>query len=198
MLFLLNNVIVGNYFCYDYPAYLEVQIEDEYDVSAKKYGLLYSSYGIPNLVLPFFVGVLYDMYGTMLCMTLFTTFVMMGQALIALGGFTMNFNMLLIGRFIYGIGCENQIYTIIIVEWFYHFELSLGMGLSEVLPLAASTAAGLVIPRVYDLYDEPDQCFGYTFGVGFLVTTYSFIAMILLACLDYKMNKHDKKLLKKC
>ena len=78
MLFLLNNVIVGNYFCYDYPAYLEVQIEDEYDVSAKKYGLLYSSYGFPNLVLPFFAGVIYDMYGSRLCMMMFTFFVVLG------------------------------------------------------------------------------------------------------------------------
>ena len=72
------------------------------------------------------------------------------------------------------------------------------MGLSEVLPLIGSTAAGVVIPRVYNLFDEPDQCFGYSFGVGMLITVYSFIAMLALAFLDYRMHKHDEKLLKAC
>lgn len=88
-------------------------------------------------------------------MTVMTFSVMVGQGLVTYGGYTLNFEMLLVGRFIYGIGCENQIYTIMIVEWFYNFELSLGMGLSEVLPLVASTAAGLVIPRVYSEYEDP-------------------------------------------
>jgi hypothetical protein len=34
MLFLLNIVMCGQYFCYDYPAYLEVQIERQYKVTA--------------------------------------------------------------------------------------------------------------------------------------------------------------------
>ena len=78
MLFLINMVVVGNYFCYDYPAYLEVQIEEEYDVSPKKYGLLYSSYGIPNLILPFFSGMLYDRFGSRNCMNFFTSLIMLG------------------------------------------------------------------------------------------------------------------------
>lgn len=107
MLFLLNIVIVGNYFCYDYPAYLEVNIEDEFDVTPQKYGLLYSVYGIPNLVLPFFSGMLYDRYGSRNCMNVFSFLVMVGQGVVMLGGYTMNYNLLLAGRFIYGIGCEN-------------------------------------------------------------------------------------------
>lgn len=138
---------------------------------------------------------LYDRYGARNCMNVFSFLVMSGQGVLALGGYLINYNLLLLGRFIFGIGCENQIYTILVVEWFYHFELAMGMGMSEFLPLCASFSAGLVIPRVYGISDEPDQSFAYSFGIGFLITAFSYLTMLALQCLDYKMHKHDKKLL---
>lgn len=68
----------------------------------------------------------------------------------------MNFNLMLLGRFVYGIGSENLQATLLIVEWFLHFELSLAMGLSEILPLCASLYAGIIIPTVYKMYEEPN------------------------------------------
>lgn len=68
----------------------------------------------------------------------------------------MNFNLMLVGRFVYGVGAENLLATLLIVEWFLHFELNLAMGLSEILPLCASLSAGLVIPRSYNLFEEPN------------------------------------------
>jgi MFS family permease len=106
MLFLLNVVMSGNFFCYDNPAYLETHIEKEYNLSADRYGLLYSSYGA-NLILPLFSGMMYDRFGTRWCMLFFTFLVMLGQAIIMLGGSLMSFRLLLLGRFIFGIGCEN-------------------------------------------------------------------------------------------
>lgn len=67
-----------------------------------------------------------------------------------------------------------------VVRWFNHFELALGMGLSEVLPLCASFAAGLVIPRVYNKSRDPDLDFAFAFGVGFIITAFSYITMIAL------------------
>ena len=107
----------------------------------------------------------------------------------------MNYNLLLVGRFIFGIGCENQIYTIMVVEWFYHFELSLGLGLSEVLPLCASFAAGLIIPRVYIKGEDAEQCFTWSFGVGFLLCLWSYLCMIALQIMDYIVYHRDQKLL---
>jgi MFS family permease len=157
MLFLLNLVVCGNYFCYDYPAYLEVQIEDQFDIPPSRYGLLYSSYGVPNLILPFFTGILYDKYGSRICMTCTTCLILIGQGIFMLGGYLLSFNVMLIGRFIYGSGCENFIASIVIVEWFKEFELSFAMGMSEFLPLIASFMSGVLIPRAFNAGDDPSD-----------------------------------------
>ena len=124
-------------------------------------------------------------------MNISTFFILMGQTLFMMGGYQMNFNLLMAGRFWFGIGCENFMSTVIIVEWFKDYELSLAMGLSEILPLCASFSAGLIIPGVYNLGDAPNECFAGSFSVGFLLCIFSYFSMLALHYLDYKMRKED-------
>ena len=70
--------VMGNYFCYDYPACLESQIEEEFDVTPTTYGYLYSVYAIPNVILPLFGGILFDKYGSRICLVAFTFILMIG------------------------------------------------------------------------------------------------------------------------
>lgn len=199
MLFFANTVLVGSYFCYDYPAFLEVQIEEYFNITADKYSLLYSCYSIPNIVLPLFAGVLYDKYGASKVILVCSFFIMLGQGIITAGAYYLNFDLMLVGRFMYGIGAENLLITLLIVEWFLHFELNLSMGLSEILPLCASLSAGLVIPTAYNMFDleQPNECFLGSFSIGFGLATFSFLSMVAMHCLDVKMRRHDKKLLEK-
>merc|ERR1711937_1033625 len=99
---------MGNYFCYDYPACLEAEIEQEFDVTPQKYGYLYSVYAIPNLILPLFGGILFDKYGNRVCLLVFTTILMIGQGIFTLGGYKMKYWVMLMGRVIFGIGCESM------------------------------------------------------------------------------------------
>lgn len=107
MLLLVNGILIGPYFSYDYPAYLEVEIEKNYGVSTEKYGFLYSMYSLPNLVLPLFSGMLFDRLGTRPVMLACFSLIMLGQFTMMMGGFLMNFKLLLLGRFMLGVGYEN-------------------------------------------------------------------------------------------
>jgi MFS family permease len=78
MLILACFFVMGNYFCYDYPACLEEAIETEFNVTPTGYGLTYSVYAIPNIVLPLFGGILFDKYGNRICLVVFTAILAIG------------------------------------------------------------------------------------------------------------------------
>lgn len=53
-------LITGSYFCYDNPAALEDNIQDDMKISVTDYSLLYSIYSWPNVILSLFGGYLID------------------------------------------------------------------------------------------------------------------------------------------
>ena len=80
---MISGFAFGNYWCYDMPASLEYAIEapkDEggYGVTPSRYGLLYSSFGIPNLFMPILSGILFDKYGTRLTTVFFAILLNIG------------------------------------------------------------------------------------------------------------------------
>lgn len=105
-LFLCLSIIMGPYFAIDNPAELEYYIELTYGVSTKKYALLYSLYALPNMILPLFGGIVLDKIGLHMGLLITSTFVTVGQFICALGGFISSFETILIGRIIFGMGCE--------------------------------------------------------------------------------------------
>lgn len=71
-LFLTCCFVIGNYFCYDNPASLEIQIEEVFGITPQKYGLLYTGYAIPNMFMPIIGGLLYDRFGIRVCLMCFS------------------------------------------------------------------------------------------------------------------------------
>jgi fucose permease len=78
MLFLCAFMVVGPYFCYDFPGALENQIKEKFKVSNIEYASLYSWYSSPNVILPLFGGILFDKIGTANGITLFALFMATG------------------------------------------------------------------------------------------------------------------------
>jgi MFS family permease len=66
ILFLNCIMMIGNYYCYDIPAALHLQMDDfmgrphQFEVL---FSLLYTVYSVPNIVLPFFGGYIVDILG---------------------------------------------------------------------------------------------------------------------------------------
>ena len=148
MLLLGSLFVFGNYFNYDYPGSLENAIKNEFNVSTSTYGLLYSGYALPNIVMPFFSGLFFDKFGTRKGLLMFASLVCLGAFLFTHGGYIMDFNYLLAGRVIYGIGAEAMYVgqSAIISEWFINYELPFAMSMISFVPLFGSFLQGAIIP----------------------------------------------------
>lgn len=182
MLLLCILFIVSVWFCIDYPASLEHNIEKEFRVSETKYGLLYSFFAVPNCVMPLIGGVFFDKFGIRKCLIAFTVLVCVGQGLLMVGGYNMSFNELLWGRIIFGIGCEAMIVgqSAIASSWFLNFELSFAMSVIVCFPMLGSFMLGAIVPTVY----EQTLSFGYVFEIGFIMTLASLLISLVMAFMD--------------
>jgi MFS family permease len=76
-------------------------------LTSTEYGLLYTVYAAPNTILPLFGGILVDKIGTRNALIIFYTFLVLGQGIFMIGGYRKNFHLMLVGRTIYGLGCES-------------------------------------------------------------------------------------------
>ena len=75
-------------------------------MDSTRYSLLYTVYSLPNMLLPIFGGVLLDTIGVRTGLILFCSIAMLGQAVFTFGGYSNNFNTMIVGRVIFGMGGE--------------------------------------------------------------------------------------------
>ena len=131
--------------------------------------------------------------GTRKALLLFTVLICIGQGIFTLGGYHKNFKLMLIGRVIFGIGCENMYVgqSAIISEWFINYELPLAISMISSIPLIGSFMNGAITPKVFIETNN----LGSAFEVGFGLCLCSLALVIFLTCLDYKTCKHDERLL---
>ena len=103
-----------------------------------------------------------------------------------LGGYDENFSLMIVGRIIFGIGCENMYVgqSAIVAEWLINYELPLAISLISSIPLIGSFLNGAVTPRVY-LMKDPNNL-GDSFRIGFLSCLVSLLLVIALTLLDKK------------
>jgi MFS family permease len=72
-------------------------------VDTTRYTLLYSLYSWPNVILSLIGGVLVDrVLGVRIGTVVFSLLITVGQVIFALGGIVDNFNLMLVGRFVFG------------------------------------------------------------------------------------------------
>ena len=183
------------------PASLEIQIElpkDEggFGVSATKYGLLYSSFGIPNLFMPILAGIMFDKFGTRLSTLLFATLLCIGQAIYTFGANEYNFNYLLAGRLVFGFGCCAMYVaqSAFVTKWFINYELSLGMACMSSFPLIGSFLSATVIPNIFTEYNDKvpkENGFYYAHLNGLFVCIICYVGIIILCFLDKYVEKTD-------
>ena len=103
---MLCFAMLSIYYCYDNPAALQNQILDTYNLTSVQYNTLYSIYALPNIIIPFFGGVLTDMLGPRTTVIVFFLCVMLGQGLFAIGASIGYYSLMVAGRCLFGIGSE--------------------------------------------------------------------------------------------
>ena len=151
----LNCVLLlGNYYAYDNPSalnpllrqYLRPVIDD--DAYQYLFGLLYSVYSLPNILLPFVSGYLVDRLGTAWVLMVFSFCVTAGQILFTIGVSLRSVPLMILGRVLFGIGGESiaVAQSCITTRWFLHAELGLALGLNLAVPRVGSVLNSIMSP----------------------------------------------------
>lgn len=130
VLVMMGLVVFGVYYAYDSVVPIADHIISELGVTRAQYGLLFSYYSLPNLLMVLLGGILLDRVGIRKAGMLFVSLCVVGVLMTAFGG-SRSFQLMLWGRLLYGIGAESLSVTQIKVlsKWFRGKEFAFAMGL---------------------------------------------------------------------
>uniref|UniRef100_A0A670I289 Lysosomal dipeptide transporter MFSD1 n=1 Tax=Podarcis muralis TaxID=64176 RepID=A0A670I289_PODMU len=163
----------GSYFCYDNPAALQTQVQEDMKVNTAEFMALYAWYSWPNVVLCFFGGFLIDrVFGIRWGTIIFSTFVCIGQVIFAVGAICNAFWLMEAGRFVFGIGGESLAVAqnTYAVSWFKGKELNLVFGLQLSMARIGSTVNMNIMGWVYSKAQDLIGSMGHTtLGIALLI-----------------------------
>lgn len=179
VLFLASLVTLGSYFCFDFPSVLHNQLfrhfygenADESKSEFEYYfSLLFSLYSLPNLVLPYFGGILSDKYGNNKILLIFSSLVLFGCFIQTFGYIIKSFTILLFGRFIFGLGAETLTVCVntLIAKWFNSYEIALALSIN---------LSGCKLGGVLTAWLSPYLVYYYDFYVASV-----FLSLLSLLC----------------
>lgn len=91
-----------------------------------EFNFLYSLYSLPNIIVPLLGGILIDSKGPRIALILTAGFCVVGQLIFGVGGIKNMWSIMLLGRFVFGIGGEvlHAAQNTVISRWFKASELS--------------------------------------------------------------------------
>jgi MFS family permease len=159
-----------------------------------QFGLLYSVYSWPNVVLPFIGGFIIDRLGVRKMMIAFTTLIAIGQLVVCVGltlqksGDALNSSnawyVMYVGRTIFGFGGESLsvAQSTLVVQWFKGKELAFALGLN----LALARLGSVFNDKVPDWIGLRPDNVPTAFWIGLFVCVASAGAAILCAIIDYR------------
>ena len=195
MLFICS-LSFGSFFCYDMPAALANQMQSDMGISTSQYTLLYSIYSWPNVIFCLFGGFLIDrILGIRRAAVLFSGCCVIGQLLVVLGAFFVQFWLMLCGRFVFGIGREllSVAQYGFMAVWFKEAELSLVFGIELCLSRLGTSVNFIISNQIYDGFSKKvsseTRDLGLTLFVGLLICIVCLVFAIVMWYLDYRSSK---------
>ncbi|XP_076658606.1 lysosomal dipeptide transporter MFSD1 [Halictus rubicundus] len=196
---LMSVVGFGAYFCYDNPSALQDNFKTDLHMSTSKFVLLYSIYSWPNVVLCFIGGFLVDrVFGIRLGTIIYMGLTLIGQIIFAAGAIVNTFWLMMLGRFVFGIGSESLAvaqnnYAVL---WFKGKELNMVFGLQLSFARVGSTVNFLVMEPIYKFvsqYYTGPECI----GVVLLLSSLTCVGSMICACVLGAMDKRAERLLRR-
>ncbi|KRX09218.1 Major facilitator superfamily domain, general substrate transporter [Pseudocohnilembus persalinus] len=158
MLLICSLCQFGTYYIGDIPAALKTEILEQFspkygqETSEIFFSFLYTFYSIPNIVLPLMGGVLCDRIQSRTIALITSFIVALGQIIIFQGYSQQSYELMVLGRFIYGIGGEIIGIAIqsLIIKWFNNHELNFALSLSLSFLRFGSISNMIISPRIAD------------------------------------------------
>lgn len=196
VLFFLCFLSFGSYFCYDNPAALQSQLKTNLNMSEVQFTALYSVYSWPNVVLNIVGGFLMDrVFGIRLGTNIYMALALVGQLVFATAVYINQFWLMLVGRFIFGIGAESLTvgqnnYAVL---WFKGKELNMVFGLQLSFARIGSTVNFLVMESLYsavsNLSSDGTHVLGLVLYIAAGTCVFSMICSICVSLLDKRAEK---------
>jgi MFS family permease len=161
--------------------------------------MLYSIYSWPNVILCFIGGFLIDrVFGIRLGTIIYMFILMIGQLIFAMGGVINAFWLMVLGRFIFGIGAESLAvaqnnYAVL---WFKGKELNMVFGLQLSFARVGSTVNFLVMEPVYKYVNQFYKGYQCTGVVLLLASTTCVMSMVCALILGW-MDKRAQRILRR-
>ena len=195
---LISFLNFGPGFSFDNPAALEKELLRTLQINNAEYEILYLTTSWPNVLFPIIGGYLLDrIIGYRFGAILYSSCVVLGQALFILGVGLNAFWLMCIGRFFFGIGAENTTVAQFTYagRWFKGAQISIAFGAIFTLTRLGSILDFNLTPALFSAISERFQLGGnlsisLSFALGFCFCTLSLILAIILAVVDKKAEKH--------
>jgi nitrate/nitrite transporter NarK len=171
----------GSYFCYDNPAALMSYLQDDMGLSTFEFQMLYAVYSFPNTVMTIFGGFLLDKYfGLKAGSCFFATLIFIGQCVFALGASVKTFWVMVLGRFIFGLGGETLgvAQNTYVAKVFAGGKISLAFGIALSVSRIGSAVNMAVEPQI-----AQDHGLAFALWVGAAICLISTLMSVVCALL---------------
>ncbi|KAL7741008.1 hypothetical protein ACLKA6_013448 [Drosophila palustris] len=189
----------GSYFCYDNPGALQDVFQKELNLNATEFTFIYSIYSWPNIVLCFVGGFLIDrVFGIRMGTIIYMLIVLLGQLIFSTGGLLGKFWLMIVGRFIFGIGAESlavaqNSYAVL---WFKGKELNMVFGLQLSVARFGSTVNFWSMQPLYGYVSKFYA--GYTgLGVALFIASSTCVMSLICTLILGWMDKRAERILKR-
>ncbi|CAO3639325.1 unnamed protein product [Mucor hiemalis] len=181
------SLAVGSHFAAHTLGAMKSTIKKEFDISNSQYGVLQSTVSIVNTILPLIGGIFIDAFGTIPGSILTTVLIAFGNILVAASTSSANLSMMIIGRFLYGIGSGTVVIAqeTILSQWFQGRSLAAVIALMlSISRLSSFLAQAIVVPIA-----NWSGWYGYAFWFSALLCVFSlFINLLYIILLKNVTN----------
>ncbi|KAF9138841.1 hypothetical protein BGX30_008669 [Mortierella sp. GBA39] len=177
-------VLFGNYYAFDNPAALNQPLQEYMGMSDDTYAyflnILYTSYSLPNIVLPWLGGYASDIFGHRRLLILLSSIVAFGHFVVCLGVERKSVPLMVLGRVLFGAGESLAVaQSAITVKYFQGKELAMALGVNLCIARLGSVLNDILTPYIWSRSNVPSAFWG-----GFVSCILSFMTACLLAWLD--------------
>ena len=188
ILVLMGLVIFGSYYAYDAVSPVADFIMKGMDISSAQFGLFFSVYSLPNIIMVLLGGIFLDIIGIRKAGAIFAALCAIGVFITASGS---TFLIMLLGRFIYGLGSESLIVTMdkILSKWFKGKELAFAFGLLITIARLGTIAAFNSAASI----QEWSGSWRMAIWVSAVVAFVSFLLFLVYSSVDKAKEKYFKK-----
>ena len=179
----------GVYYSNNIFQVLQPKIMDELHITVLGFNVMSSIASIPNIFIPFFAGLIIDIFGVRPAYTLFASLIILAQAIITFGASQHSYYLMLVGKIISSpsTDCIILVKTVMITKWFLGKELSFSLGLGLCVARIGSTFNSVMAPIIITWDNE----LYLPFLVGTFVCVFSLMATLAINYLDERAEIQD-------